>query len=212
MEDLAREDRELCDKWMCGDGVFDHFVASDDGSVTKTQREASWDVLTPEPAGSLCPFVPTTLRRVPRIVAFGSIGPNDVCVDLGCGDGSLLVDIQRASGCRCVGIDLKADLLAQAPLRAAHTEGVDEARMEWRCESFLDSNLSGLASADGAVIVIFYLTPDAIELIADHVHSEMVAARPHAFRVVSLCYHLEDERFLPPSAVDTEWALHRFGS
>jgi SAM-dependent methyltransferase len=218
--DLAREDRLLCDKYMCGEGEFDYFTtvvsSSSDGGVddavvvVKTQRPATWDVLTPEPAGSLCPFVPTSMRRVPRLIEFASIGSRDVVVDLGCGDGSLLIEIARLSGCRCVGIDLRSDLVEQAALRAQHTDGVDAKRLEWRCESFLDSRLSELAGPEHDVIVVHYLTPDGIAILADHLHAELQRSAPHGFRIVSLCYHPVDERFLPPAAIDDAWALQRF--
>lgn len=71
----------------------------------------------------LGPFLGTPAALIPRLLAFADVGSDDLLVDLGCGDGRVLVEAARTIGCRCRGVETDSDLVEAARRRAAD-EGV----------------------------------------------------------------------------------------
>jgi len=55
---------------------------------------------------SAAPWVPTRSRDIGRLVALTLVGPQDLLVELGSGDGRLLLALVQASGGRGVGYEL----------------------------------------------------------------------------------------------------------
>jgi ubiquinone/menaquinone biosynthesis C-methylase UbiE len=51
---------------------------------------------------------PNIIRRIqfPVIIKLASIKQNDIILDIGCGDGTFCLEFIRASGCKCIGLDL----------------------------------------------------------------------------------------------------------
>jgi SAM-dependent methyltransferase len=52
------------------------------------------------------PWVPTTRRKVGRMLELAEVGADDVVYDLGCGDGRLLLAAARERGARAVGVEI----------------------------------------------------------------------------------------------------------
>jgi SAM-dependent methyltransferase len=52
------------------------------------------------------PWVPTSLRRVRKMLDLAEVGPDDLVYDLGCGDGRTIVAAARRYGARAVGIEI----------------------------------------------------------------------------------------------------------
>ena len=75
-----------------------------------------------------CPFLPSPLVRVRRMVEVVPITTADHCLDIGCGDGRVLVTAAQSTGCHCTGIDIDAGLIARAEVLAAEAGGEVEAR------------------------------------------------------------------------------------
>jgi len=59
-------------------------------------------------------FDPTERKEVPGIIKFAKLKSTDVFMDLGCGDGRLLIEAARQSNCRCIGIDVNGKLVRKA--------------------------------------------------------------------------------------------------
>ena len=57
------------------------------------------------------------------IVEAAGVGPDDVFVDLGSGDGSVVLDVVERTGCVGVGIEAASDLVALSVPRAARLSG-----------------------------------------------------------------------------------------
>ena len=57
------------------------------------------------------------------IVSAAAVGPDDVFVDLGSGDGSVVLDVVERTGCVGVGIEAASDLVALSVPRAARLSG-----------------------------------------------------------------------------------------
>jgi SAM-dependent methyltransferase len=52
------------------------------------------------------PWVPTSMKRVHKMLAMAEVGPGDLVYDLGCGDGRMIITAARRYGARAVGIEI----------------------------------------------------------------------------------------------------------
>lgn len=59
-------------------------------------------------------FLGTPSSLIAPILAALDVGPNDVLIDVGCGDGRVLLVAAEQFGCRAIGIEHNADLAARA--------------------------------------------------------------------------------------------------
>lgn len=76
----------------------------------------------PDPA---VPYVPTPHNVVEAMLAIAKVGPQDYVVDLGSGDGRIVIAAAKRHGARGFGVDVDEDLVARAREEAAR-EGVAE--------------------------------------------------------------------------------------
>lgn len=86
---------------------------------------------------------PVALARLLREAAFP---PGSRILDAGCGPG-LVSETLLAAGCRVVGVDLSAEMIARARRRCASFEG----RFEFVQTSLYDPQVDALAPFDGAI-------------------------------------------------------------
>jgi SAM-dependent methyltransferase len=78
------------------------------------------------------PFVGTPPAVMDVMLSMAKVGPDDFVVDLGCGDGRLVIAAAKKLGARGYGVDLDGALINEAQ-RAAEREGVqDRTRFEAR--------------------------------------------------------------------------------
>ena len=97
------------------------------------------------------PYVNTPMEIVERMLRMAEVGPGDSVIDLGSGDGRIIIESAKR-GARGVGVDLDPNLVRLAT-ENARTAGVsDRARFETR--DIFETDLSG------ASVVAFYLLPD----------------------------------------------------
>jgi hypothetical protein len=73
---------------------------------------------------SLGPFLSTPDQLVRPLLEVGSIGPGDCVIDVGCGDGRIVVAAAEHAGCRAIGVERSGELVERARRRAAD-RGVD---------------------------------------------------------------------------------------
>ena len=97
------------------------------------------------------PFVVTPLEIVERMLRMADVKPGDVLIDLGSGDGRIVIEAAKR-GARGLGVDIDPSLvrLATENAQAAGVAGL--ARFEVR--DIFDTDLSG------ASVVAFYLLPE----------------------------------------------------
>lgn len=69
--------------------------------------------------GQLGPFLSTPASLLDALFEFAEIGPTDHVIDIGCGDGRLVIEAARRRGCRSTGIDSDPELVATARERVA---------------------------------------------------------------------------------------------
>ncbi|MCS7105380.1 MAG: 50S ribosomal protein L11 methyltransferase [Thermofilaceae archaeon] len=60
------------------------------------------------------PFVPTPVEVVREMLRLASLKPGELLLDLGCGDGRVLVIAAKEFGARAIGIEIRNDLANKA--------------------------------------------------------------------------------------------------
>jgi SAM-dependent methyltransferase len=97
------------------------------------------------------PYVVTPMEIVERMMRMAEVGPGDTIIDLGSGDGRIVIEAAKR-GARGLGVDLDPSLVKLASENARKAGVADRARFETR--DIFETDLSG------ASVVAFYLLPD----------------------------------------------------
>lgn len=102
--------------------------------------------------GGDVPYVPTPPPIVEAMLKLGNIKSSDFVIDLGCGDGRIVVTAAEKFGARGMGFDLNPQRIAEA------RENAKKAGVEDKVE-FVEKNLFD-ADVSKATLVTLYLLPD----------------------------------------------------
>lgn len=102
--------------------------------------------------GGDVPYVPTPPPVVEAMLKLANVNPGDFVIDLGCGDGRIVVMAAEKFGARGIGYDLNPQRIAEAK------ENAKKAGVENRVE-FIEKNLFD-ADISRATVVTLYLLPD----------------------------------------------------
>jgi SAM-dependent methyltransferase len=132
---------------VSGDSTFLRFILSFIAALLATPALAQsgyWD------DGSV-PFVVTPPEIVERMMRMAEVGPGDTLVDLGSGDGRIVIAAAQR-GARAFGVDLDPELVRTAADNARKA-GVAE-RATFAVRDIFDTDLSQ------ASVVAFYLLPE----------------------------------------------------
>ncbi len=97
------------------------------------------------------PFVVTPPEIVERMMRMAQVGPGDTLIDLGSGDGRIVIAAAQR-GATALGVDLDADLVRRASENAKRAGVAERARFEQR--DLFETDLSR------ASVVAFYLLPE----------------------------------------------------
>jgi len=97
------------------------------------------------------PFVTTPPEVVDRMLALAGTLPSDYVVDLGSGDGRIVIAAARKFGARGLGLELDPKLVAESRVNALASGVAD--RAEFRVQDVLQADFSG------ATVVTAYLLP-----------------------------------------------------
>ena len=159
------------------------------------------------------PYVATDLQAVDAMLAMAEVRPDDYVVDLGSGDGRILIAAARSLGARGLGVDIDPARIreANANARAAGVAG----RVTFRREDLFQTPI---AEAD---VLTLYLTPEVNRRLRPRILAQM---RPGT-RVVSNEYDMGDWRWderrrvgaatiylwIVPARVAGEWVLSANG-
>jgi SAM-dependent methyltransferase len=128
------------------------------------------------------PYVPSPPEVVDRMLRLAQPKSGELLIDLGSGDGRIVIEAAKKYGTRGLGVDIDPRLvrLAQDNARAAGVEGL--ARFE--SKNFFEMDFSG------ADIVSAYLLPD----VNMELRPKLLAMKPGT-RIVTHDYHMGDWAF-----------------
>lgn len=110
------------------------------------------------------PYVPTPWNVVEAMLKMAAVGPNDYLVDLGSGDGRIVITAAKRIGARGFGVDLD-DNLVRTARRSAEREGVKE-RAAFYARNLFDTDIGQ------ATVISMYL-----------LHSVNLRLRPSLFKL-----------------------------
>lgn len=125
------------------------------------------------------PYVPTPEPVVDAMLGIAGVGPQDFVVDLGSGDGRILIAAAKKRGARGFGVDIDGALVHEAR-REAERQGV-AGRVE-----FLEQNLF-ITDFDRASVLTLYLFPNLLMQLRPRFFREL---RPGT-RIVSHDFDME---------------------
>lgn len=124
------------------------------------------------------PYVPSPDTVVSQMLDLAEVGPDDVLVDLGSGDGRIVLTAAKLRGARGLGVEIQEKLVALS-VEAAQREGVAD-RVRFARQDLFQTDVSG------ATVVTLYLLPHTVNLLEPKLRREL---RPGT-RVLSHDYPL----------------------
>jgi SAM-dependent methyltransferase len=114
---------------------------------------APWQLLAQyDEYGGDVPYVPTPAPIVEAMLKLGKIQPSDFVIDLGCGDGRIVIMAAEKFGAQGMGYDLNPQRIAEAKENAKKA-GVEN-RVTFVEKNFFDADISK------ATLVTLYLLPE----------------------------------------------------
>lgn len=125
------------------------------------------------------PYVPTPDSVVEAMLKLARVGPKDFLIDLGSGDGRIVITAAKKFGARGFGIDIDATLVALSN-HAAAREGVGD-RVRFSRQDLFKTPIGQ------ATVVTIYLLPDTVNMLRGKLLSEL---KPGT-RVVSHDYPID---------------------
>ena len=128
------------------------------------------------------PYVATGYEVVDAMLAMADVGPDDYVVDLGSGDGRILIAAARSHGARGLGVDIDPARIRESTANA-RAAGVGH-RVNFQREDLFETEI------DEADVLTLYLLPEINLQLRPRILAEM---RPGT-RVVSNSYDMGDWR------------------
>ncbi|TAK80977.1 MAG: methyltransferase domain-containing protein [Betaproteobacteria bacterium] len=124
------------------------------------------------------PYVPSPQSVVADMLRYAEVGPQDFLIDLGSGDGRIVLTAAKVFGARGFGVEIKDELVRKSN-EAAKREGLAD-RVKFLKQDLFKTDLSQ------ATVITMYLLPDTVNLLKDKFLKEL---RPGT-RIVSHDYPL----------------------
>ena len=131
-----------------------------------------------EPVKNAGPYVPSPQSVVSDMLRYADVSAKDFLIDLGSGDGRIVLTAAKVFGARGFGVEIKEDLVKKSN-EAAHKEGLDD-RVKFVKQDLFKTDMSQ------ATVITMYLLPDTVVLLKDKFLNEL---RPGT-RIVSHDYPL----------------------
>jgi methyltransferase family protein len=118
-----------------------------------------------EPVKNAGPYVPSPQSVVADMLRYADVGPNDFLVDLGSGDGRIVLTAAKVFGAQGFGVEIKEELVKRAN-EAAKNEGLAD-RVRFMKADLFKTDISR------ATVVTMYLLPDTVNLLKDKFLAEL---------------------------------------
>jgi hypothetical protein len=111
------------------------------------------------------PYVPSPQSVVSDMLRYAEVGPNDFLIDLGSGDGRIVLTAAKVFGARGFGVEIKDELVKKSN-EAAVKEGLAD-RVKFLKQDLFTTDLSQ------ASVITMYLLPDTVNLLKDKFMREL---------------------------------------
>src|SRR5438270_8117921 len=117
------------------------------------------------PSKDAGPYVPSPESVVSDMLRYAEVNDRDFLIDLGSGDGRIVLTAAKVFGARGFGVEIKEDLVRKAN-EAAQQEGLAD-RVKFIKADLFKTDISQ------ATIITMYLLPDTVNLLKDKFLSEL---------------------------------------
>src|SRR3954466_13665196 len=111
------------------------------------------------------PYVPSPESVVSDMLRYADVNDKDFLIDLGSGDGRIVLTAAKVFGARGFGVEIKEDLVKRAN-DAAQKEGLAD-RVKFVKQDLFDTDISP------ATVVTMYLLPDTVNMLKDKFLKEL---------------------------------------
>ena len=111
------------------------------------------------------PYVPSPETVVSQMLEMAGVGPDDVLIDMGSGDGRIVLTAAKLRGARGLGIEIQERLVTLS-IEAARREGID-GRARFVRQDLFTTDVSE------ATVVTIYLLPDTVNMLRDKLRREL---------------------------------------
>src|SRR5205085_12048616 len=112
-----------------------------------------------QPTKDAGPYVPSPQSVVSDMLRYAEVGPTDFLIDLGSGDGRIVLTAAKVFGARGFGVEIKDELVRRSN-EAAKKEGLAD-RVKFMKQDLFKTDLSQ------ASVLTMYLLPDTVNLLKD---------------------------------------------
>lgn len=126
------------------------------------------------------PYVQTPPNVVRAMLRMARVGPNDVVLDLGCGDGRIVVMAAKEFGARGVGYDIDSERISEARKNAERASVAPRAQ-------FVQKNLFDVKISEASVVTVFLL-PSVLDKLRPRFLRELAPGT----RIVSHSFPIRD--------------------
>jgi hypothetical protein len=116
---------------------------------------------------------PTPDAMIDRMLDLMRLQKSDVLVDLGCGDGRILIEAVRRAGCRAIGVEIDRGV-AETARASVQGAGMSD-QIEIVTGDALEFDLRGR----GATAVVTYLYPELLAKLSPRLKSVRLVASPY---------------------------------
>ena len=111
------------------------------------------------------PYVPSPTSVVADMLTLAAVGPGDFVIDLGSGDGRIVLTAAKVFGARGFGVEIKDNLVNLAN-EAAQKQGVAE-RVKFIKQDLFKTDISQ------ATVLTMYLLPNTVNMLSDKLQKEL---------------------------------------
>jgi hypothetical protein len=118
-----------------------------------------------QPIKDAGPYVPSPQSVVSDMLRYADVSADDFLIDLGSGDGRIVLTAAKVFGARGFGVEIKDELVKKSN-EAAKNEGLAD-RVKFMKQDLFKTDLSQ------ATVITMYLLPDTVNLLKDKFLTEL---------------------------------------
>ncbi|MFH0814815.1 MAG: class I SAM-dependent methyltransferase [Candidatus Falkowbacteria bacterium] len=134
------------------------------------------------------PFVPLSKKAIAEVINASNFQPDDLIVDLGCGDGRVLFGFEKAGAANLLGYEINHWPYILGIVKKYFRKS----KAELRCQNFFHAKLGDVK------IIVCYLLPKTLTALREKFDAEL---KPGS-RIVSFGFEIKDWRL--PQIIQTD--------